>query len=257
MSQKAKVILTFLCLVIAFMDISGLPGVLLKVNIADVDRYIIPLMINFIIIGIFAIVVLKLFKITYDFGFSASGLREGLKRYAIPGIIAGVLSFAAFFIGLFPFDYKPTIWKILIEGVLYYIGVGIVEEFYVRGLFLNIVEAFADKKENKTEIAIIVSSVVFGLGHIPAMLGMGIGVILFKVISTIGMGLYFGTIYKKTGNLWVPIIMHSFIDICALPYCFTQNMRYEMVSLIILVITYTALSVYCINLLYNKNVKHS
>lgn len=257
MSKKTKAILTILCLVIAFMDISGLPGVLLKVNIADVDQYIIPLMINFIIIGILAIVVLKLFKVTYNFGFSASGLREGLKRYAIPGIVAGALSFVAFFIGLFPFDYRPTIWKILIEGVLYYIGVGIVEEFYVRGLFLNIVEAFADRKDNKTEIAIIVSSVVFGLGHIPGMLGMGIGVILFKVISTIGMGFYFGTIYKKTGNLWVPIIMHSFIDICALPYCFTKNMRYETVSLIILVITYVALAIYCISLLLNRKVKHN
>lgn len=254
MSKKIKMILTILCLGIAFMDITGLPGVLLKVNIADVDPYIIPLMLNFIIIAIFAVVVLKLFRITYDFGFSTIGLIEGLKRYAIPGIAAGVLSFVAFFIGLFPFDYKPTIWKILIEGVLYYIGVGIVEEFYVRGLFLNIVEAFADKKENKTEIAIIVSSVVFGLGHISGMLGMGIGVILFKVISTIGMGFYFGTIYKKTGNLWVPVIMHSFIDICALPYCFTQNMRYETVSLVILVITYVTLAIYCIRLLFNRKV---
>ena len=203
MSQKTKVILTILCLGIAFMDISGLPGVLLKVNLADIGPYIIPLMINFILIGILEIVVLKLFKVTYDFGFSVSELRD------------------------------------------------------VKGLFLNIVEAFADKKDNKIEIAIIVSSVVFGLGHIPGMLGMGIGVIIFKVISTIGMGFYFGTIYKKTGNLWVPIIMHSFIDICALPYCFTQNMRYETVSLIILVITYLSLSFYCINLWFNRKVKHN
>ena len=131
MSQKTKVILTILCLGIAFMDISGLPGVLLKVNLADIDPYIIPLMINFILIGILAIVVLKLFKVTYDFGFSVSELRD------------------------------------------------------VRGVFLNIVEAFADKKDNNIDIAIIVSSVVFGLGHIPGMLGMGF---------------YFGTIYnKKTG----------------------------------------------------------
>ena len=122
MNKKTRVILTILCLGIAFMDISGLPGVLLKVNIADVDPYIIPLLINFIIIGMLAIVVLKLFKVTYNFGLSVCGLREGLKSYAMPGIIAGVLSFVAFFIGLFPFDYRPTIWRILIEGVLYYIG---------------------------------------------------------------------------------------------------------------------------------------
>lgn len=140
---------------------------------------------------------------------------------------------------------------------MYYIGVGIVEEFYVRGLFLNLIETFAGKKENKTELAIIISSVVFGLGHIPGMLGMGIGVIIFKVISTTGMGFYFGTIYKKTGNLWVPIIMHTFIDICALPYCFTQNMRYETVSLILLVITYTALTIYCIRVLFHGKEKHN
>lgn len=56
------------------MDISGLPGVLLKITIADIDHYVIPLMINFIFIGIIAIAVLKLFHITYNFGFSSNGL---------------------------------------------------------------------------------------------------------------------------------------------------------------------------------------
>ena len=257
MNKKTKIVLTVLCLVIAFMDISGLPGVLLKISVADVDPYIIPLMVNFVLIGILAFAVIKIIKITYRFGFTSKGLKVGLKRYAVPGVIAGVLSFIAFFAGLYPFDYTPTIWKILIEGMIYYVGVGIVEEFYVRGLFLNVVEAFAEKSKNKTMIAIIVSSVVFGLGHVPGMLGMGILVIIFKVISTIGMGFYFGIIYKKTGNIWVPIIMHTFIDICALPYCFTQNMRYDKISLVILVITYTALTVYSLVQLFDKKERLS
>ena len=138
------------------------------------------------------------------FGFSAHGVGEGLRKYAMPGIIVGVLSFAAFFIGLYPFDYHPTIWKILIEGILYYVGVGIVEEFYVRGLFLNIVEALFQEKKHKTEIAIIVSSVAFGLGHIPGVIGMGMGVIAFKLISTIGMGFYFGITYKLSKTCGFP-----------------------------------------------------
>lgn len=245
MNKKTMIVFTCLCIAIAIMDISGLPGVLLKINLADVDPYIIPLMINFLFIGILAIVILRLFRIEYKFGFTTAGLGQGLKRYALPGVIAGILTFAAFFVGLYPFDYEPTLWKILIEGILYYVGVAIVEEFYVRGLFLNVVETLSDKNVHKTEIAIVVSSVVFGLGHIPGMIGMGMGVIIFKVISTIGMGLYFGTIYKKTNNIWLPVIMHCFIDICALPYCFTLNMRYETISLVILVITYTVLSLYC------------
>ena len=155
MNKKAAALLTILCLMIAFMDISGLPGVLLEIRIADVDPYIVPLLVNFLLIGLLAIAVIKLLRIDYAFGFSAHGVGEGLRKYAMPGIIVGVLSFASFFIRLYPFDYHPTIWKILIEGILYYVGVGIVEEFYVRGLFLNIVEALFQEKKHKTEIAII------------------------------------------------------------------------------------------------------
>ena len=39
---------------IAFMDISGLPGVLLEIRIADVDPYIVPLLVNFLLIGLLA-----------------------------------------------------------------------------------------------------------------------------------------------------------------------------------------------------------
>ena len=197
MDKKTITILLILCLVIAFMDITGLPCVLLRIRIADVDPVIIPLMINFCLIGIMAFLTLRVFRISYPFGFTANGLAAGLKKYA------------------------P-------------------------------VESLAYCKDNKTVIAILVSSLVFGLGHIPGMIGMGIAVIAFKVISTIGMGIYFGTIYKKTNNIWVPIIMHALIDVFALPYCFTLNIRYEPVSLVILIITYTALALYC-GLLLRKN----
>lgn len=257
MSRKEKIVLTILLLIIAFVDISGLPGVLFPISFFDVDPFIIPIIINFIFIGLLSILVIKIFKIKYDFKFLKDGLIPGLKRFALPGIIAGVLSCIAFMLGLMPFDYQPTLWKILIEGIIYYIGVGIVQEFYVRGLFLNLVEELSIKNKHKTEIAILVSSVIFGLGHIPGVLSMGPGVILFKAISTIGMGMYFGFVYKKTNNLWVPIIMHTFIDICALPYCFTQNMRYEPVSIVVLLITYIGLAVYCSFILFSKKKKTS
>lgn len=87
------------------------------------------------------------------------------------------------------------------------------------------------------------------------MIGMGMGVIAFKLISTIGMGFYFRITYKLSKNLWVPMIMHSLIDICALPYCFTQNMRYEPISIIMLVIIYTALAVYCVAVLFRQKAE--
>ena len=251
--HKKMFVPILLTLVIAFMDISGLPSAaLFEISFKDVDIFIFPLMINFLLIGIIAAVAFKIFSIDFSLGLKKDGLKVGLKKYAWAGTLAGILTFIAFFVGLYPFDYNPTIWKIIFEGILYYVGVGIVEELYVRGLFLNILEVFFGNRQNKTQLAITISSVVFGLGHIPGLIGMGIFVIIFKVISTIGMGFYFGMIYKKTDNLWVPMIMHTFIDICALPYCFTTYRGYPDISLGILVCIYVLLGGYSI---YAMNVK--
>lgn len=145
MNKKQITVMTILTLVLAFMDISGLPAVLfVHCSLTDVTPYIISLLVNFLIIGFLAWLVLK------SFGKD---------------------------------------WPL---------------------------------------------------------------VILFKVISTIGMGLYFGAIYKRTNNLWVPIILHGFIDICALPYCFTTFSGYKTISLIGLVIIYTLLGIYSIVLMKLK-----
>ena len=253
MNKKQITVMTILTLILAFMDISGLPAVLfINCHLSDVTPYIISLMANFLIMGFGAWIVLRIFGKDWHLGLNTSGMLTGLKKYALAGVLAGVFSCVVFVIGLAPFDYKPSVWKILIEGILYYFGVAFIEELYVRGLFLNIVDRLAHKKEHHAVIAIWVSSIVFGLGHVPGMVGMEPLVIIFKVISTIGMGLYFGTIYKKTNNLWVPIILHGFIDICALPYCFTTFSGYKTISLIGLVIIYTLLGIYSIALMKMK-----
>lgn len=66
------------------------------------------------------------------------------------------------------------------------------------------------------------------------------------------LAMEFGAIYKRTNNLWVPIILHGFIDICALPYCFTTFSGYKTISLIGLVIIYTLLGIYSIVLMKPK-----
>ena len=181
----------------------------------------------FIIIVIITFITLKYLCPSWKLGLNKNGIKIGLKKYGIIGIIVGIISGIAYYIGLQPFNYIPTIWKVLIEGIIYYIGVAFVEELYVRGLLLNLIEKIFSKSNNKVMIAIIISSTIFGLGHIFGVLGQPILVIITKVIWTIAMGIYFGTIYKKTNNLWLPIILHFIIDICALPYCFTTIQGYS------------------------------
>ena len=213
MNKKELLYIAILTLIIAFMDISGIPSVFfVNIQIADIEPMYFTLMINFVIIGIIAYIYLKLLCPAWKLGFSRIGLVDGLKKYGLSGAIIAIVGFVAFYVGLMPFDRQPSIEKVLIEGVIYYIGVAIIEELYVRGLLLNLIEKMCEKRKNSTLIAVVLSSVIFGLGHIFGVLNQPLLVIVSKVIWTIGMGIFFGMVYKKTNNLWLPTIIHFFIN---------------------------------------------
>lgn len=46
-----------------------------------------------------------------------------------------------------PFDSHPSVAKVLVEGVIYYIGVATIEELYVRGFLLNFIEKICAKRK--------------------------------------------------------------------------------------------------------------
>lgn len=253
-NKKEIAIISVLTAVIAFMDMSGIPSCFfVNVNFADINPIYFTLMVNFIIIGILAFTVKKFLCPNWKLGFQKDGLTSGLKKYGIICVVVGIITCIAFCIGLQPFNAAPSIWKVMVEGIIYYIGVAIVEELYVRGFLLNVIEKLFYKRKNKTIIAVILSSVIFGLGHIFGTLGQPILVIISKVVWTTGMGMYFGAVYKKTNNLWVSIIMHFFINICALPYCFTTFSGYADISLYIILPAYLLLGVYSLYMLKDKN----
>ena len=251
--KKELIIIGVLTTLLAFMEISGLPSALfINIEVLDITPFYWTLMFNFIIILVIAFLTLNYFCSNWKLGLNEKNLKKGLNKYGIVGIIVGLITFIAFYIGLKPFNYSPTILKVLIEGIIYYIGVAIVEELYVRGLLLNLIEKICHKKKNDTLIAIIVSSVIFGLGYIFGVLGQPLIIIITKVVWTITMGIYFGTIYKKTNNLWLPIILHFIINVCALPYCFTTITTYPNISLYIILPTYILLGIYSLYIMKNE-----
>lgn len=245
MNKKELIYIAILALLIAFMDISGIPSTFfVNIQIADIEPFYFTLMINFGIIGIIAYIYLKLLCPTWKLGFTKTGLVDGLKRYGIVGAMIAIIGFIAFYVGLIPFDRQPSIEKLLVEGVIYYIGVAIIEELYVRGLLLNLIEKMCGERKNSTIVAVVFSSVIFGLGHIFGVLNQPLLVIVSKVVWTIGMGIFFGMVYKKTNNLWLPAIIHFFINVCALPYCFSSISGYANLTLYIIVPAYIMLGIY-------------
>jgi len=51
-------------------------------------------------------------------------------------------------------------------------------------------------------------------------------------------------VYKKTDNLWLPIIIHFLINACALPYCFSNISGYTNLTLYIIIPVYIILGIY-------------
>ena len=97
MKKKKLIVIGILTVLIAFMDISGLPCALfMNIEVLDIEPFYWTLMCNFIIIGIIAFLTLKYLCPDWRLGLNAEGIATGFKKYGIVGIAVGTLSGIAF-----------------------------------------------------------------------------------------------------------------------------------------------------------------
>ena len=80
---------------------------------------------------------------------------------------------------------------------------GITEEILYRGFLIHYF--FSAPFHAELAVAVIVSSVIFGAGHLYQ------GVAGF--ISSAILGLLFSAIFLMTGNLLLPMVLHALIDL--------------------------------------------
>jgi membrane protease YdiL (CAAX protease family) len=92
------------------------------------------------------------------------------------------------------------------------ITAGIVEEFICRGY---VIWYFASYVSWWTALAL--SSIVFGIGH----LYQGFS----GVIKTSVMGMYLGSLYRWSGALWAPMIVHAAVDVLSGRAVYFANSR--------------------------------
>lgn len=250
MTKKENIILVILTTVMTFMEMSALPSaIFVNVNFADINPIYFALMVNFLIAFAVCFILKQTVIKNWNFGLNHNGIVNGLKKYSLPAILATIAVTVSFCIGFMPFDNKPTVWRVVIEGIVYYVGVAAMEELYLRGLLQNIIEKWLYKKKNPTLYAIIITSVLFGLGHIFGAIGQPVITIIFKAVWATGLGIYFGSVYAVTGNLWVAIILHFFIDLCGIPVCFSLDTAYPTVALFTSLISFSLLGLYGILIL--------
>lgn len=252
-AKKELFLASVITLIMTFMNITGLPAVLfVNVQILDIQPFYFSLMVNFALTAVVFYVGWKLFFPNWSFGLGLAGFRSGIKQYGLSGIVIFDVSSLAFCVGLLPFDYQPTVFKVLVESFFYYIGVAVIEELYIRALLLNILKKLFQSSKHAVPCAVILSAVIFGLGHIFGTLGSPLLTIVCKVIWTIALGLYVGAIYVATKSLWVPIALHAVIDFCAWPFSFSTQPPYPEVSLWILLIVYVLVGGYGLRILFRR-----
>lgn len=236
--------------ILAFLYISGIPSVFfVNIKMADADPVCITLFINSILTIVIGVCLVKITIPRFELGFQFRNLKTGIKNYGISCFVAFLIPCIAFWVGLFPLDYRPSVWKVLMEGVIYYISVGIIEEFFCRGLLQNAVEKLLRKRRNSKIDAVVITALIFGMGHVFGMIGMPLLLVLCKVIWAVGLGIYLGAIYVRSRNLWLVALFHTVIDLCGLPFCFSTQQVYPTISAIVVLIAFLCFGIYGIFIL--------
>lgn len=106
---------------------------------------------------------------------------------------------------------------VVINLILYSTVVGITEEFLCRGFLQNKFLKKFGKSSKGVYISIIASSLVFGMMHIVNLVsGQTLMETILQIIQTTSIGLLFGAIYYRTGNIWSVVLLHSFYDFAIL-----------------------------------------
>ncbi len=255
MNNRIKTVeVIILIIVMTFMEMSALPAALFcNIKIKDINPIYITLMLNFIIAFVICWLCKKFLIKDWWFGLQIKGMLTGLRKYGLPAVIATVIVTIAFCIGLTPFDNKPTIWKVVVEGIVYYICVGIMEELYLRGLLQNIIKKWFGERKSASLYAILITSVLFGLGHIFGAIGQPIATVICKTVWATALGIYFGAVYVKTKNLWVPITLHLIVNLCGIPFCFSTSNQYPLIALVACLVSYILLGIYGVYIVREKS----
>ncbi len=96
-------------------------------------------------------------------------------------------------------------------ALIYGLAPGIGEEVIFRIIPISI--AMRSRNKNVITIVLVVTSLIFGLGHsVNLLAGADPMQTLLQVIYATALGLTFAAIYLRTGNIWITIFIHTLTD---------------------------------------------
>ena len=104
-------------------------------------------------------------------------------------------------------------------------------------LFCGICIANLKKKYDNPYDIVLVSAVIFSLAHVTNLVGMDVASVLLQVSMSLELGIVWGAIYLRSGDLLSLIFSHFFVDIMS-DICFSGDTTpgYFLAIMIVLLI---------------------
>ncbi|KAF0995954.1 CPBP family intramembrane glutamic endopeptidase [Geobacillus sp. TFV-3] len=152
--------------------------------------------------------------------FHALSLINGIAIFFFIWILVQLTQFVVVYflankvVWVFSYDHiMPAEW--LGNYFAYIFGVGLPEEFFMRGfMFIQLYSLFLSKfslnKEWSIFISLMISQAYFSMSHLPKLLELGMA--WDYLIQTFVLGIFFVLAYLRTSNLYVSIFIHGLID---------------------------------------------
>ncbi|MBR5953635.1 MAG: CPBP family intramembrane metalloprotease [Pseudobutyrivibrio sp.] len=98
------------------------------------------------------------------------------------------------------------------------ISAGICEELLFRGIILNTLRDYLGRDTFRgTVLAIVISSIAFGTLHLTNIFaGVSLFAAVLQSITAFAIGIYFGAIYCRWGNIKIVMLLHTLTDLASL-----------------------------------------
>lgn len=131
--------------------------------------------------------------------------------FLVVGVLSALVSFAQF---EGTRSLRPA-YEIAVFAVCMFL-VGMTEEFLFRGTIAKLLLWHYGVSRRGVWKAVIVSGILFGAAHLTNLIGADPVGVLVQCVIAMMMGMAFAAIYFRTGNLWVVVFLHGFVDLCGL-----------------------------------------
>lgn len=125
----------------------------------------------------------------------------------------------------------PSISHLDWQTLLTAFEAAVAEESLFRFAILGILLYAWRHYQSRLPLALVTSSVLFGLMHLVNVAEQSWNVTVFQAVAAGGLGLFFAVVYVYTGQLWLTMVMHGLFDLLSFMATGTTTMTGSQVTL--------------------------